>query len=507
MTFMRILKNPFQQAVILGLCSLIAVGSYLVAANEVFRIGFPLDDAWIHQTYAKNLGEAGSWDFIPGQPSGGSTSPGWTLLLALGYSLKINPYLWTYLLGWLILWSSSVLSAYGLRILMPQSTDYGFWAGIFMIFEWHLIWAADSGMETLLAGFLALAVITWSIKLTGTDTRFESSKRWQWVGLGGLIGLSVWVRPDGITLLGIAALTIITHKSDFSSKLKDGLGFIAGVLLTIIPYLFFNLSLEGQILPNTFFAKQAEYAILKELPIWERYADVSKQLVTGVGVVLLPGFIWFIYQSIRKRRWVEVFATLWILGYLGLYALRLPVTYQHGRYIMPVMPPFLLFGFIGVTWLIKSIPKGQFGWIIKYAWVGSIAVTLTAFWLLGMRSYAMDVAVIESEMVETAHWIKENTGADSLIAAHDIGALGFFSDRKLVDLAGLVSPEVIPFIRDENALREHLNSEGADYLVTFPGWYPELTSAYPLIYQTGGEFSPLMGGENMAVYKWEQLQP
>lgn len=119
----------------------------------------------------------------------------------------------------------------------------------------------------------------------------------------------------------------------------------------------------------------------------------------------------------------------------------------------------------------------------------------------------MDVAVIESEMVETAHWIKENTGADSLIAAHDIGALGFFSDRKLVDLAGLVSPEVIPFIRDENALREHLNSEGADYLVTFPGWYPELTSAYPLIYQTGGEFSPLMGGENMAVYKWEQLQP
>jgi hypothetical protein len=51
--------------------------------------GFPLDDGWIHQTYARNLAEYGQWAYLPGTISGGSTSPLWTLLLSgfRGYHL------------------------------------------------------------------------------------------------------------------------------------------------------------------------------------------------------------------------------------------------------------------------------------------------------------------------------------------------------------------------------------------------------------------------------------
>jgi hypothetical protein len=91
-----------------------------------------------------------------------------------------------------------------------------------------------------------------------------------------------------------------------------------------------------------------------------------------------------------------------------------------------------------------------------------------------------------------------------LIAAHDIGALGYFSERELVDLAGLISPEVIPFIRDESALENFLTLKEVGYLMTFPNWYPSLTSQAQLIYQTQGLFSPKLGGENMAVYQWPQ---
>ena len=62
-----------------------------------------------------------------------------------------------------------------------------------------------------------------------------------------------------------------------------------------------------------------------------------------------------------------------------------------------------------------------------------------------------------------------------MIAAHDIGALGYFDYHELIDLAGLVSPDVIPFIRDEPQLANYLDQRGADYLIAFPEFYPLMT--------------------------------
>jgi hypothetical protein len=140
---------------------------------------------------------------------------------------------------------------------------------------------------------------------------------------------------------------------------------------------------------------------------------------------------------------------------------------------------------------------------MRRSWVVLTGVILISFWFLGGRAYALDVAVIESEMVDVAQWVAKNTDEDALIAAHDIGAMGYFGGRNLLDLAGLVSPEVIPIIRDEPSLLAHLNSREADYLVTFPGWYEQLADNKILIYNTNGVFSPAMGGENMSVYKWD----
>jgi len=72
-----------------------------------------------------------------------------------------------------------------------------------------------------------------------------------------------------------------------------------------------------------------------------------------------------------------------------------------------------------------------------------------------------------------------------------------------VDLAGLVSPEVIPFIRDEDALLRYILARGADYLVTFPSWYPRMVQDPRLqpVFRTGAPWAPMLGGENMAVYR------
>jgi hypothetical protein len=233
-----------------------------------------------------------------------------------------------------------------------------------------------------------------------------------------------------------------------------------------------------------------------------RFFQQLKLLLVGPGAVLLPGFILTLFRSLRTRTWSLLAAWIWVTGYLLLYALRLPVTYQHGRYVMPCMPVYLLLCLVGMSgW---SVPAEAVAWrrVVGKTWAISwIAITLV-FFVLGARAYAWDVAIIESEMVDTAHWIAENTEPQALIAAHDIGALGFYGDRRLLDLAGLVSPMVIPFIRDETQLARFMDQQGADYLTTFPRWYPNLTRQAQPIHTSGGSFSPASGGENMQVYRW-----
>jgi hypothetical protein len=121
---------------------------------------------------------------------------------------------------------------------------------------------------------------------------------------------------------------------------------------------------------------------------------------------------------------------------------------------------------------------------------------------LGAWSYAQDVALIETEMVATAKWVDAKLPPDALVAAHDIGALGFFDHHGIIDLAGLVSPDVIPFLRDQSRIADYLNQRGADYFIAFPSLYPELTARSQEVFSTNGAIAPMLGGENLSVYRW-----
>jgi hypothetical protein len=255
-------------------------------------------------------------------------------------------------------------------------------------------------------------------------------------------------------------------------------------------------------LPNTFYAKQAEYAVYLQLPFLQRLGGEALQALIGVGVLLLPGMVLTLISAIRRRSWGTLIAFAWLVGFLCLYAWRLPVTYQHGRYVIPTMPVFFLFGLLGLVEF-KLNSGTRWHWTIPAFWKLSVAVVLIIFWGRGAVAYAQDVAVINTEMVATAKWVAANIPEDKLVASHDIGALGYFGEHDLVDLAGLVSPEVIPFLRDETQLAAYLNERGVSYLVTFPDWYPHLISNLSMVYSTGAPYSQAFGEQNMAVYRWQ----
>jgi hypothetical protein len=476
--------------IIAGAVILIAI-IYLLTSQVIYGIGFPLDDSWIHQTYARSLALRGEWAFRPGIPSAGSTAPLWSALLALGFLLRLSPYIWTYLLGAVTLFALAVISEWAVRKLVDSYCPRFPWVGIFVAFEWHFAWAAMSGMETLLHGLIVTTVLT--LLMTNTP---------RYLTLGLLTGLSVWVRPDGLTLLGPVLMTILFTQQDTRSRLTAITRYLIGFGSLFFFYLLFNLAIGGAPMPNTFYAKQAEYASWQTLPILTRMGQMFLQLLVGPSLVLIPGVIGWLVKSIKQKMWGSLAALIWCAGYLILYISRLPV-YQHGRYIMPAMPIFFLFGLLAFAEFDKGKMFARYHWIGQTIWRASIFMLSFAFIFLGAQSYAKDVAVIESEMVVTAKWVASNLPPDALIAAHDIGALGYFDYHEIIDLAGLISPDVIPFIRDEPQLANYLNQQNADYLIAFPEFYPLLTKNAETVFVTNSSITLTFDQKNMVVYLWK----
>ena len=481
--------NP-RDFIIMGSAVLLCLAIYLITAKATYAIGFPLDDSWIHQTYARNFAANGEWVYRPGIRSAGSTSPLWTLLLVPGYLIHVSPYFWTFSIGAVFLFALAILFESTARNLLAAYRPVIPWIGVYIIFAWQLSWSAVSGMETIGHAFLVTLVLILLLKGSRAYVQF-----------GLLVGLSIWNRPDGITLIGPILMVMLINSSGIRYLTHDLGLFVIGFASLFVPYLLFNLYLDGTPWPNTFYAKQAEYAAWQSTSIINKTGLGLLQFLVGSGFLLVPGVVSYVYKSYKRRSREVLSVVLWMIGYMILYISRLP-PYQHGRYLIPAMPIFFLVGFFGLIEFIKSDQFGHRHWMVQATWIASLAAVGILFVIIGAQSYAQDVSIIESEMVKTARWADANLPGNTLIAAHDIGALGFFDDHAILDLAGLISPDVIPFIRDEPKLADYMDLHGADYLIAFPEFYPVLTRNLKIVYSTASPFAPSYGAENMAIYRW-----
>ncbi|MGH2538151.1 MAG: hypothetical protein ACRDHL_12210, partial [Candidatus Promineifilaceae bacterium] len=183
---------------LIAVLALIVAGLYSALALRTAGPGYPLDDAWIHQTYARNLAAEGRLSYGPAGASAGSTSPLYTVLLAAGYRLGLPHNIWSLALGWLALAGLGLAGAHLWGRLWPKAAGASFAAGAILVLSWQFVWAAGSGMETLL--FTALAV-----EVLARRAGPEAAKQGGLFVTGLLAGLLVLARPDGLALLALAA--------------------------------------------------------------------------------------------------------------------------------------------------------------------------------------------------------------------------------------------------------------------------------------------------------------
>jgi hypothetical protein len=405
-------------------------------------------------------------------------------------------------------------------------------AGLLCAVEWHLVWASVSGMETILFTALSLALLEYyfshvaAVHVPANEPASVHKEQTvvRAIGIGLLAGMLVLTRPEGIVLAGMVLVAMVGvpwPSTREELKLRLIATGVAGVAMAAMlsPYVAFNLRTSGTIFPNTFYAKQAEY--LTELPIWTRLWRVLSPTLAGSQVLLLPGFVYSVYRLIfraegrRKgpglygRDWPAIVPLVWWLAILGVYAVRLPVNYQHGRYTMPSIPLLILYGVWGTAELMH--PRSSRLWlrVISRALPAAVAVLALVFWWRGASTYSDDVGFIEGEMVTVARWLGERTAPGDLIAVHDIGAIGYLIDRPLLDLAGLITPEVIPFIADAGRLTDWMVARGAAYAVFFPDFSPTYAQLaadprFLQIYCADHPWTRAAGHHNLCVYRLVQ---
>lgn len=499
--------------------------------------GFPLDDSWIHQGYARNLAEGGEWSLAPGTASAASTSPLYVILLAIGYKTGIAYPLWTLGLGAAALALLGMLLARISAWLCSGNATWHWLPPVLTLGTWHLIWSAVAGMETIVFCTLTTALIYWAWRIFLRRSSALSSGHA--ITLGLLSGLVTLTRPEGALLCALVLVSVMACEVTqalkarpfaIGRKAQPGAGgatvvksrgralarlvvYASIALLTfaviVLPYVHFNWTLTGSLLPSSASAKLQQHQILLGAPIATRILGIVIPVFAGAQILILPGVAFYAWLAARGRFRLPVLIAMlplfWAVALILLYAARLPAGYQHGRYLIPVLPAIILCGGIGLALAPGNLRVRRVGRVLSRAWLGATLSCGALFTLaVGPAAFREDVAIVNEEMVRTAKWISAHVAEGELAAGHDIGAFGYFARRSVLDLAGLLSPEVIPILGDAEAVWRLLESRGVEVLFAFPDQIPGGTSADKrlcLVFTTGGRAARAAGGQNMSVYR------
>jgi hypothetical protein len=306
----------------------------------------------------------------------------------------------------------------------------------------------------------------------------------------------------------------ITHHA--SRLASDILRVLLLFSVIVSPYILFSLRTGGHLLPNTFHAK-AVFDFLPDLQFL-KVAGLYLVLdnpslvpfyVVGLVVLLIP-----IPPKELARGWSRgaSLLALWSLGLPLVYAFLHAVLYQHGRYLIPLIPVNALLAVVGLLevralaarrGLLRSGSRAA-----RLALLGVLIVAGTALRLPAMaRLYAWNVDNINQMQVALGHWVVEHTSSDAVLALNDIGAIAHVSERPVVDLAGLVTPEITPLLRapDRDArLIEFLADRDVEVVIIFPNWFPDLAARGDVlepVHEVTLERNTICGGETMVVYR------
>jgi len=494
-------------------------------------LGFPLDDSWIHMTFGRNLAYGLGFGINPGESSGASTSPLWSIWLGLIHwivgGLGLRSVIFAVKISGVILTCLLIFGLVRILELFSASRHIILGGGIFVIFSYPWAWAALSGMEIPLTA----AICVWALyfQLNGcSDSRFFFQRR---------VSVLLWVlaavaRPENMILL--SGMLLIAAEKEDGGYLKGLIRLVSWAAPLIVLYTAFYYYLTGFPLPSTFQAKMTERALPRliqsaglvdgaSIVFRSAQKDLADTFFFASGENVLNAVLWFFVPFLIRQGEVfhlsfasgsirRVFYFCWALPAIfalmvGLIAGPEHYTIFHGRYLAPNLCLASLATAIaaGLAW--EKFKKSMIAIVpLIFAFILVCGRQVELGWL-----YALENQNINQLQVKLARWLGERWSPNLTLGVNDIGAIGYFGRQKIIDLEGLITPEAIPFKR-MGKTDEFVSKVQPDLLVIFPYWYPEIVGKpekfHPIL-KHSIEKNLTGGGEEMVFFMmpWSRNLP
>lgn len=400
--------------------------------------GVSVDDSWIHYRFSDNIRNGHGFSFNPDTPTPGSTAPLWAIMLAVidfGYLIPSK------IIG-IISYIAISIVLYYIAKLMGMKPPYPLLIGTGVLVSGRLAWLAPSGMEITTFGLVTLAGFLFWNKADKTDTLWLAAV---------VFGFASLLSPEGYLLLALSGmLWYLLGCKGGDVWVQTGRLFFYYLIggLIVLPNFLFNYLTAGRFLTSTFYAKSSTWGCEAGIAYysWSAFSFLVDHPTLFVLAILGLGSI------IRTRHlWSErlmVLSGAWWLTLSLVYGVLAPcISAYYLRYTTPVVPMMILVGGYGGTKLNAMLQarqqkladkinsKERFGLVPLLIVEGSLLALLPTL-LFWAPYHGQSVADINLLNVETGRWLANNTPDDSVLAVNDIGAIGYFSNRQIIDLGG-----------------------------------------------------------------------
>jgi hypothetical protein len=487
---------------------------YLIAEYQItgHRFGVPLDDTWIHFRFAENFSHGHFFEYNLGEPTPGTTSPLWVIILSIPFLFSHSAAQPFALAAGSLFFLLTLIELYKLCLKLGFDTLYSIFIVLITMLCGRLLWSSLSGMEITLLCYLSILIFKNHLR------ELENGKLMAVNGL--LLGIAANTRPETYLLAGIYYLvSLILFRNNLKQTIKTLLLSFLIFILLIIPYPVFSYVHTGGFLPSTY---EGQVGTVKYLPDFKYLVETGKLFVKDNLLIILLWFsaMGYFAYSLMKKKYDKKFLliNLWVILLPAVSSVVAPNWRHHGRYLIPLIP---FINIISIYILRKIHIHLQNKEYKKYILLRKISIALVLVFSINSsvvfaNALGWNVENINNQQVKIGSWLKENLPDEEAFGTNDIGAITYITKKYTVDMAGLVTPEVFKFQKlsySEGAreLFKLLKSKGVNYIIIYPDWYEYIMENYSYVleqvYSARLEKNTICGGIELFVYKvnWEKL--